>query len=171
MQFAETKYTSFYFDLEDTIIDTYIKDERIVNSEKVKKFISENKITNVSIFSFVMQDASLIGHFDDDLHYNKSLRQKLEEHFDIKINGVPSLAEMIRYSSKLRRMDTISMRNYFDFFSKERAFIDMVKHHMKFRKETDIKYILIDDMVDTQMIEFGIPDKKVYAYLINVNDL
>ena len=96
----------------------------------MKLFLTEHNVTAVNIFSFVMQNSQLISHFDDDLHYNKSLRQKLQDEFGVLISEIPTVPEIIKWSSKLRHMNTISMNDYFDYFSKERGFIEMVKYNI-----------------------------------------
>jgi hypothetical protein len=164
-----TKYNFFYFDLEETIINEYIEDERFINIKQILRFIGENNIDSIGIFSFVMQNSVLINHFTDDLQYNTSLKQKIEDVFGIRIHQNVILSDLIKVSSKLRRLDTISYRDYFQHYSKQQAFIDFVRGKIKYSKEKDSTYTLLDDMVENVILYY--PDSNVYIKLINVNTI
>lgn len=171
MEINHTDNLIVYLDLEDTIIDTYIKKEDMINVKSVQSFLDKYNISEVDIFSFVMQNDSLISHFYNDLNKTRSLYQKICDTFCIKINNVLTLDQMIRYSSQIRKIDTIPRRDYFEYFGKERAFIDMCKFNIVRYNLNNNSFVLIDDDVFTQTIEFEFKNTKNYIYLINVNDL
>lgn len=178
MVIHDTRFNFIFFDLEETLIDTYVdmstmtpvnSNIRFVNVESITNFIQKNNVDSANIFSFAMQNQSLVNHFDDDLHYKVSVRSKIESKFGIKINRNISLSDMIKMSSKIRHVDTISHRDYFTHYSKQQAFIDMVRYKIKYSNETDATFTLVDDMVENVIIYY--PTAHVCIKLINVNTL
>lgn len=146
-----------FFDLEETLI-TDFDNPQIINVQKVKDFLKTWDISKVNIFSFAIWDKQ------DRDYFNSVIKPMLEDAFGFKVNEVPTMDEITEYLKK--KWTAIQGRDdLFDFFDKERAFIDFSRIKFPYNDT-----MLVDDRVSNITVKNGlVTGTKIIT--INVNDI
>lgn len=144
----------FFFDLEETLI-TEFDNPVIINREKVKNLWVPPK---VGIFSFAIWNET------DRIQFTNFMKPMLEDVFEFVITEVPTMDEI----TKLIKTKWIAIQDrddVFDFFDKERAFIE----YCRLMYPND-NCILIDDRVDNITLRNGLVTGTEIK-TININDV
>ena len=153
-----------FFDLEDTVIDSFMDNEIFINIHQLKKFIKDRNISGVEIFSKAMWTKK------ERFHFNEKIRKNFTTILGIDVIGSPIInSELIRMICKLKHINTMTDMNFFNFFSKQDSFILMVEFLIDYKNCKDTHFILVDDMVKTMNIEFV--HKNVMIEIINIRDI
>ena len=145
-----------FFDLEDTLITTF-DNPRIINTSKIIKFNSDLPV-EVGIFSFAIWNET------HRLHFNSYIKPMIEDAFNIIVIDVPTMDEMVT-ALKTKWVVIEDIYDLFDFFDKERAFIEYCQ--IMFPEQS---CILVDDRVNNVLYTIG-TDIKTEIRTVNVNDL
>jgi len=153
-----------FFDLEDTVIDSFMNDERFINVVQMKNFIKDRNITEVEIFSRALWEKK------ERIHFDKRVRKNFPIVLGIEVIGNPVInPELIRMICKLKHINTMSNGDFFDFFGKQDSFMLMVEFLIDYKNCRDTHFILVDDMVKTMNIEFV--HRNVTVETINIRDI
>lgn len=156
-----------FLDLEDTIITPVVEgwhNTELINIEKINKFISENEIESISLFSFAVWNQEELALF------KQHTLPLIEDAIGQKIWRMPTVDDDIIPSCCTQkgvhpsRVDFSEMSN---FWSKDLAFILCMKEW--FKKSRDIRCILLDDMVEDQALHF--PRNNLHLTLLNIDNM
>lgn len=128
--------THWFFDLEDTLIDSWASG-LLVHTSVVREFLQRYDIRGFHIFSFAVWNERDRATFDQDL------RQLLERTFQVQILTCPTLEDFREATLEQAQM-AFSASGYCQQWGKVRAFQDYVRHH-----GFDGRAVLVDEMVPT----------------------
>ena len=144
----------FFFDLEETLI-TEFDNPVIMNKDKVKQcwFPPE-----VGIFSFAMWNET------DRIYFTNTIKPLLEDVFGFVITEAPTIDEITEVL-KTKWIAIQDRGDIFDFFDKERAFIEYCRLMYPEQACT-----LIDDRVHNTCFRNGLVT-GVEIKTININDV
>lgn len=124
-----------FLDLEETVIVSW-QNPAMINIEKVRAFFRADKVTEVHIFSFA------IDNDNDKQHFELSgMRKQIEDMLEIKIVANPSVQEIMRFCRK-HTGNTFDMREFKLLWGKMRAFHDFCNANFK-----GCECWLLDDVV------------------------
>lgn len=130
----------FYFDLEETVIESWT-DPILVNKTTIERFIEENGIKDVHIFSAAIWN-------DRDKHiFERDLKSWLERVFNINIVSWPSMEDAMKETCwKGTIFENVT--EFLCMLGKKRAFEDWckMKHHR------DSHCILLDDSFEDEVL-------------------
>lgn len=151
-----------WLDLEETIITSWnnflnFTPNSIINENKIRKFLVDNNIKEINIFS------AAIWNEDDKKVFNNDIKPILENILNIKINEFPSLDDLRTKDHYNRR---IRWFNNSDFIEVNCKFISFL-NFLRFEKKSN-HHILIDDCVQNIKIEV---EKHLIIETININSL
>lgn len=150
----EEKQKVFYFDLEETLITSWV-DTLLCNKEKVEAFIKQHNVKEVHIFS-----AAIWDDYDKNI-FEKNLKGWLEGVYNISIVSWPSMKDVwARTNWKTTKFDNVS--EFITLIGKKRMFEDWCKlmHHR------DSHCILLDDSFEEESLI-----NKVHNTIIEVVDI
>jgi|LakMenEpi03Aug12_release.lakeMendotaPanAssembly.Ray.scaffolds.fasta_scaffold123664_6 hypothetical protein len=143
-----------FLDLEDTIVDNW--DDFLFipsNCEKIKTYIKEHKITDITVFSFAIDDE------DDVITFVKQHQEEVERILDVKINHVMPLTEVTDLLYRGLNLSKYDIKS----FGKQAIFLNFIDYIIV----DNTTYILIDDMVDNLTITYH--DSNNTVKLTNIN--
>ena len=153
-------------DLEDTVIDRFDRNPiKLVNIPYVVKYLTDNNISDVEIFSF-----AIWGEKEKD-DFKNNMKSILEKELNVTIsNEVLTLDRLIRIFSSNKKTNQIAFNDFFQFVDKTTMFIEYVKY-LSYRdlKLKDTQYILIDDLVMDTLVHFK--NRNLQIELVNVKNL
>lgn len=150
----EEKQKVFYFDLEETLITSWV-DTLLCNKEKVDAFIKQHNVKEVHIFS-----AAIWDDYDKNI-FEKNLKGWLEGVYNISIVSWPSMKDVwAKTNWKTVKFDNVS--EFIMIIGKKRMFEDWCKlmHHR------DSHCILLDDSFEEESLI-----NKVHNTIIEVVDI
>lgn len=150
----EEKQKVFYFDLEETLITSWV-DTLLCNKEKVEAFIKQHNVKEVHIFS-----AAIWDDYDKNI-FEKNLKGWLEGVYNISIISWPSMKDVwAKTNWKTVKFDNVS--EFIMIIGKKRMFEDWCKlmHHR------DSHCILLDDSFEEESLI-----SKVHNTIIEVVDI
>lgn len=150
----EEKQKVFYFDLEETLITSWV-DTLLCNKEKVEAFIKQHNVKEVHIFS-----AAIWDDYDKNI-FEKNLKGWLEGVYNISIVSWPSMKDVwAKTNWKTVKFDNVS--EFIMIIGKKRMFEDWCKlmHHR------DSHCILLDDSFEEESLI-----NKVHNTIIEVVDI
>lgn len=150
----EEKQKVFYFDLEETLITSWV-DTLLCNKEKVEAFIKQHNVKEVHIFS-----AAIWDDYDKNI-FEKTLKGWLEGVYNISIVSWPSMKDVwAKTNWKTVKFDNVS--EFIMIIGKKRMFEDWCKlmHHR------DSHCILLDDSFEEESLI-----SKVHNTIIEVVDI
>lgn len=150
----EEKQKVFYFDLEETLITSWV-DTLLCNKEKVEAFIKQHNVKEVHIFS-----AAIWDDYDKNI-FEKNLKGWLEGVYNISIVSWPSMKDVwAKTNWKTVKFDNVS--EFIMIIGKKRMFEDWCKlmHHR------DSHCILLDDSFEEESLI-----NKVHNTIIEVVDV
>lgn len=156
-----------FLDLEDTIITpvtTGWHNIDLINLEKIKSFILENKITTLNIFSFAIWNESEKEKFSD-----KCLPW-IESELGHKVSFIPTVDSHIINACCLQKglnRSTVDFSDLGAFWSKDIAFMLCIKEW--FKDKTDNHCFLLDDVVENVDMFFSKNNLKIS--ILNVDKL
>lgn len=136
----EEKKKVFYFDLEETLITSWV-DTLLCNKEKVEAFIKQHNVKEVHIFS-----AAIWDDYDKNI-FEKNLKEWLEGVYNISIVSWPSMKDVwAKTNWKTVKFDNVS--EFIMLIGKKRMFEDWCKimHH------SDSHCILLDDSFEEEIL-------------------
>lgn len=136
----EEKKKIFYFDLEETLITSWV-DTLLCNKQKVEAFIKHHNVKEVHIFS-----AAIWDDFDKTT-FEKNLKEWLEGVYNISIISWPSMKDVwAKTNWKTVKFDNVS--EFIMLIGKKRMFEDWCKitHHR------DSHCILLDDSFEEEIL-------------------
>lgn len=138
-----------FLDLEDTVIDTFMDNERFIHVTEMRNFLKSRNIKEVEIFS------RAIWTKKEKDHFNKLLKRHFPDILGVEVVGdVPTVQDLIKMISKNKKLSLMSRNDFWDFFDKYDSFYQMVLFFIKFKQIKNTEFILIDDMVLDHKIEF-----------------
>jgi hypothetical protein len=146
-----------FLDLEDTVIDNWHVGNP-VNIEPVRFFLKLSDVTEVDIFSFAVW-------FDHDVaDFNKRHKDMLEDLLKVKVAGIPTVDEMMRFDQGLTGIHFENVTEFISLRGKHNAFVNWCLH-----REAGQHSVLIDDIVPNRVIiDF---DTKTKIESINVANI
>ncbi len=157
--------TRYYFDLEDTMIDTFMGNERFINIPYIKNFIKKYEIKEIHIFS-----RAIYGE-KERKHFKYNILPRIESEFGVKVNtNILTNERLKRIICKNLKINMMSDLDFFNFFGKQDSFF----HLVRFMINEDIKnesFILIDDMVDDINASFFKFGCNILMKTINIRTL
>ena len=144
-----------FLDLEETIIVNF-NDPLITlcNVGKIRDFLQDLEVKEVTIFSFAIWDAKDLETF------NSEIKPMIERGLNVKVVACPTTEE-IRKTVLKRLLAHFNMHDFLSLWGKKRAFIEFVQE-----VEGEGEFILIDDCVP--MMSFKDHTTKQKVHLINV---
>lgn len=160
-----------WLDLEDTVItpvmEGWFKTE-MINTEKVRDFITEFKPDYVHLFSFAIWNQQELSGF------NTGTRPMLEAALNIKLSQTPTVDDNIVPSCcRLLGIDpgSITFSDMSDFWGKQGAFRLYMRHMFKTTHShgIDSEVVLLDDAVFDE--EFYWPDIRLRGRVLNIDQL
>lgn len=126
-----------FLDLEDTVVDNW-DDFLFLPSkcEKIKNYIKENNVVDVTIFSFAIDNKK------DQEYFIKNHQEDLERILDAKIVDIITVEDML----KLLSFDSIPGINIYAFktMGKQNVFLNC----LYYVDDNTVDYVLFDDMVE-----------------------
>ena len=153
-----------FFDLEETVIDSFMDDERFINLAQMRNFIKDRNIKKVEIFSRALWEEKERDHF------NRRIRKNFPIVLNIEVIGKPIInPELMKMITKQKRISTMSRGDFFDFFGKQDSFMLMVEYLIDYKQCKDTHFVLVDDMVKTMNVEYV--HRNVTVEIINVRDI
>ena len=153
---------NIWLDLEETIITSWnaflnFSGNTIKNEKKIRKFLKDNNVREVNIFS------AAIWNDKDKGVFNKDIKPTLENVLNVKIIEFPSLEDLMKKEYTNRR---IKWFNTSDFIETNCKFISFL-NFLRFEQESN-HHILIDDCVQNIRIEV---EKHLIIETINITNL
>ncbi len=144
-----------FFDLEETII-TEFDNPLVINIEKVKLLQDKLELPeNISIFSFAIWDDN------DRDRFNHIIKPMIESSFNFIVEDIPTIDEIIAVI-KTKWPTILCREDFFEFFDKERAFIEFMR-----LTHPDESSMLIDDRVSDITFTFNNTTIKT----VNINNI
>lgn len=147
-----------WLDLEETIINNW-NDGLLINVSRIKKWLADNNISNIHIWSFAIWNDS------DQLDFvDSGMKDSIERALDCKILTYMSVAQMEQAVYEYERFRYDSQSEFMQLNGKRWSFIKycLLKHPTK-------KCILIDDAVPT--LEMKVKKTQGEIHLINIDDI
>lgn len=150
----EEKQKVFYFDLEETLITSWV-DTLLCNKEKVEAFIKQHNVKEVHIFS-----AAIWDDYDKNI-FEKNLKGWLEGVYNISIVSWPSMKD-VWAKTNWKTVKFVNVSEFIMIIGKKRMFEDWCKlmHHR------DSHCILLDDSFEEESLI-----NKVHNTIIEVVDI
>lgn len=130
--------TICYIDLEQTILESW-QDPLLINVSKIRDFLKERQITEVSIFSYA------IYNDNDKRIFADQIKPNIERALGVTVMGWPSVQDMIREEKKYTGIvfdQAYEVAEYIQLRGKKDGFINYVQGTCDFETA-----ILIDDVV------------------------
>jgi len=144
-----------FLDLEDTVVDNW-DDFLFLPSkcEKIKNFIKENNVIDVTIFSFAIDNEK------DEAYFIKNHQEDLERILDAKIVDIITVEDMM----KVLEFDSLGVSIYaFKIFGKQNVFLNC----LYYADDNTVDYVLFDDMVENVTVINHDHNNKIQ--LINID--
>lgn len=123
----------WFFDLEETIILSW-NDPVLVNKDRVTRFIEENSIKEITIFS------AAIWNDEDKSHFHSFLKPWLEDVFKVSIVDVISMTD-VWVGTSLTNIYIENIQELLSLFGKRRMFEVWCLEHSK----ANTHCVLLDD--------------------------
>lgn len=122
----------------------------------IKELIQTYSINSLGIYSYAIWG-------DDNLNeFISNRKNKFEDIFNLKIDNIVTVPDMIEYSSKYSpSREKLSLHDYWKSFSKVHSFLDFTKHFTETSKDTE--FHLVDDTVSSEVYEIKL-QRTVYFH-------
>lgn len=133
-----TKSNIFFLDLEQTIIESWDHPD-LINVVKIDKWLKQNKVNEVSIFSFA------IWNDKDKQHFNDVIKPTIEDALGVRVMTWPSVQDMMRIDfnhTGIRFEEGHAVSEFIQLRGKEQGFFNFVCNQYDFDRA-----VLIDDVV------------------------
>lgn len=159
---------TLFLDLENTILTPNFsgwQDCELINIDKIIKFINNNNITVVNIFSFALhnnQDKELFI-----IHCRELIESAIKHH----LNLIPTVNEQIIpfcCNQKNRHNKNMTFQELCRFWGKDLSFILFLKEFYKNNK-TSQQIFFLDDAIED--FNFEIPKLKLKVATFNIDNL
>jgi hypothetical protein len=135
----------FFLDLEETVIRSF-DNPRLVNIEKVKKFLHNHGATELHIFSYAIHSEA------DRTIFNRDIKPRLEEILELPIVSCPTIPEVMKADYELTGLffsPTSEVTEYIYTRGKTYGFINYVNNKYNYTRA-----VLIDDTVADMTITY-----------------
>ncbi len=149
----------FYFDLEETLINSFYNPV-FCNQDKIEKFIKDNDIKEIGIFSAAIFDIRDKGYF---IEY---IKEGIEKRYNIKI--IDNRIIMLHQVSEMFMEDlaiSMDVSEMLSLYTKAGAFY----HYCNFVYKKDNHCILLDDVFDNMILINH--NKKLTVEVVNVKEI
>ena len=147
-----------FLDLEETVIESW-DNPLLINIQKVKAFLKQREVTQISIFSFAIHNQK------DKDDFNRHLKGKLQDVLGVIIEPIESLEDFCKIIRQGRGGAVWEPFELGLVWGKFRSFVDVCTMSAP-RGSINI---LIDDMVDDVVIHNKTRD--VIIHTININSV
>lgn len=157
-----------FLDLEDTIITPATLGWHLcelINVDKIKRFISNNNIEVVSIFSFAVHDKR------EKMLFEKHNRAMIEQALGHSLFRIPTVDDDIVPACARQKSlapSLISFQEMVEFWGKDLAFQLFLKEDFQ-RNRTPINIFFLDDAIED--FHFEIPKLALTVKTFNIDDL
>jgi hypothetical protein len=143
-----------YLDLEDTIVDNW-DDFLFLPSkcEKIRNFIKDHEISDITIFSFAIDDGK-----DVDIFINQH-KADVERFIDAEITNIVPVSDIINVLYRSLHPSKYAVKS----FGKQQVFLNYIDWVM----DDNCDYVLIDDMVANVTVKHH--DSNNIVSLINID--
>lgn len=143
----------FFLDLEETMVESW-DDARVCNLGKLKSFFKNNDVKNIHMFSFAIWNQA------DKETFLTKFKPFLEEVFDVNIESVPTLEEILG-DVKAHNKSEWDLIDLSVVWGKHRSFVDFCTLNF-----TNAICVLLDDAVPNQTVL--VRDFNLQIEIINV---
>jgi len=151
-----TKTFKVFLDLEETVITSW--DEGLLcNTSKVREFLSKQKVTSFTVFSFA------VWNDKDKVDFERLHRRSLELALDCVVTGCPSVTDFMKADTELTGVKFDSLTDFISIRGKVGAFTSWVRFH----EIGDA--LLVDDVVPN--LDVVNRDTGEVTRFINVKDI
>jgi hypothetical protein len=138
-----------YLDLEETIIAGW-DNPTFINSAKIRKYLRDNRVKEVIIYSFAIQNDC------DRESFNFHLKERIEEYFNISVIQVLTLLEIMEV---VKKYDRIQYSDTYDFTQINGKYFSFLKYCLM--ENTGEISILIDDCVPDCISHYSNPETTI----------
>lgn len=158
-----------WFDLENTIITPVTEgwfNTHIINSEKIKKIISEFKPDFYHLFSFAVWNEHEL------IRFNQGTQPMIENHFKFKFcttwtvddEIIPKCCEVLKLVPS-----TVEFSDAVSFWGKHESFRLCMRQTYKntFRHDVDTEVMFLDDDVINEKFEWS--DLRIKGSIVNID--
>lgn len=159
---------TLFLDLEDTIITPATLGWHLcelINVEKINKFIKDNNIEVVSIFSFAVHNKR-----EKEL-FKKHDQEMIENAIGMKLFRIPTMDDDIIPACARQKMlapSMVSFNDIVEFWGKDLAFQLFLKDSLQ-NNRTPMKIFFLDDAIDD--FHFQIPKLNLDVQTFNIDEL
>lgn len=147
-----------WLDLEETIIDSW-SSGLLVNTSKVRKWISDQAVTNVSIWSFAIWDEKDWNEFS-----SSGIKNTLERALNVEIYEYLCVDDVQKKVFEYENVHYESRSDFMSLNGKHWSFIKYCMHHQQGHE-----CILLDDVVPSWVLLE--PKTNTIVRLVNIVDI
>lgn len=130
-----------FLDLEETVINNW-QESSLINSSRVRDWLSSLQVKHVDIFSFAVWDQR------DQQHFWKEIHPALSKALDISIRNCPTAEDFLKAEMSVTGVDWESLHEFIAIRGKVDAFRSWCRQH-----HAHEHCILLDDVVPNAVWE------------------
>lgn len=147
-----------FLDLEETVIDSW-QSGLLVNSHKVRDFLADQQVSNVTIFSFA------VWNDEDQKTFAKEHQRSLQKALDTHVAECPTVQDFMQADTRLTGVHWHGdVTEFITLRGKMGAFVNWCKLH-----HPNHNCVLVDDVVDN--VDIVNRDTGTTIRFINVGSL